>query len=292
MKDRQSSETAMGATVIRAAHQLLDGRPSILEDPISPLLIGEDGVREIRNNPERYQTLSARALRSHIVLRSRYAEDELLHAVESGLAQYINLGAGYDTFSFRQPDWARGLKIVEIDHPATQCAKLEAIKRTWIQIPENVTFLPLDLERHELSAAVVSILNPTLPTFVACLGVLAYLRPRTVHRLFESIAKLPEGSKFVFAFASEQTESLLRTVSVAARTAAIGEPWLTRFEVEELKAELTEIGFREVSFLDPSEAAEKYYKDRHDLPAPRKARLCEATVAGGRMCSTLARVEE
>jgi len=138
--------------------------------------------------------------------------------------------------------------------------------------------LPLDLEREDLSAAVSAIVTPSLPTFVACLGVLAYLRPQTVRNLFASIAKLPEGSTFVFAFASARVETRQRTVSVAARTAALGEPWLTRFEVEELKAELMSVGFREVSFLDPVKAAATYYKGRTDLPAPRKARLCEATV--------------
>jgi len=278
MRYQQSSETAMGATVIRSVHQLLDERPLILEDPVSLLLIGDDGVRKIRENRESHETFPARALRSHIVLRSRYAEDELLRAVESGLAQYINLGAGYDTFSFRQPDWARGLKIVEIDHPATELAKLEAIRKIRLQIPANATFLPLDLEKDELSANLATVLNPSLPTFIACLGVLAYLRPQTVRRLFESVAKLREGSEFVFAFASQQVKSPHRTVSVAARTAALGEPWLTRFEVEDLKAELMRVGFREVSFLDPLEAAEKYYRERHDLPAPRKTRLCKATV--------------
>ena len=279
MKENQSSDTALGASVIRAAHQLLDEAPLILEDAISPLLIGSEAVSEIREHSEKHRTLPARALRSHIVLRGRYAEDELRQAAESGVVQFINLGAGYDTFSFRQPEWARRLKIVEIDHPATQRAKLETLRKARIPIPENVAFLSLDLERQELGSAVPAAQsNPLLPTFIACLGVLAYLRPETVKRVFTSAARMPKGSRLVFAFASEQVESLQGAPSVATRTAAQGEPWLTRFDVHDLKSELLTVGFRRVSFLDPAEAAEKYYKGRHDLPAPRRTRLCEAVV--------------
>jgi methyltransferase (TIGR00027 family) len=219
MKEDQSSDTAMGASVVRAVHQLLDEKPPILEDAISPLLIGDRGISDIMENAEVHRALSARALRSHIVLRSRYAEDRLHHAVESGIDQFVSLGTGYDTFSFRQPNWSHRMKIVEIDHPATQRAKLDAFERVQLPIPENVTFLSLDLERQYLASVIAaSKLNASVPTFVACLGVLAYLRPETVHTVFKSVAALPQGSKFVFTFASRQVESLQKAPSVATRT--------------------------------------------------------------------------
>lgn len=279
MREDQLSDTAMGASVVRAVHQLLDEKPPILTDPISPLLIGESGVREIRENAEAHEALPARALRSHIVLRSRYAEDRLRHAVESGIDRFVTLGAGYDTFSFRQPSWAHKVEIVEIDHPATQRAKIDAAERVGLLIPENVTFLSIDLERQDLASVVAaSKLNTSLPTFVACLGVLAYLRPETVNKVFKSVAALPKGSRFVFTFASSQVESVQNASNLASKTAALGEPWHTRFEVNDLRSSLIAVGFREVKFLDPSEAEQRYYTGRHDLPAPRKARLCEATV--------------
>jgi O-methyltransferase involved in polyketide biosynthesis len=52
---------------------------------------------------------------SHIVLRSRFAEDRLDLAVQRGVEQYVMLGAGHDTFSVRQPDWARGISVIEVD---------------------------------------------------------------------------------------------------------------------------------------------------------------------------------
>ena len=282
MREDKSSDTALGATTIRAAHQLIDELPHLLEDPVSLLLLGDDAVRQIRTLPEQHQSVSSRALRSHVVLRSRYAEDELSRAAGSGIKQFINLGAGFDTFSSRQPDWARALKIIEVDHPATQSAKLELLKRAGIETPHNVEFVPFDLESGDLLASLAKTsLNLTLPTFVACLGVLAYLRPGTVSKTFQSIAGMARGSELVFAFAPNQTESRRGTpesMTTAEKAAAHGEPWLTRFDLAELKLALLKSGFGSVSFLSPIEAEERYYKGRRDLPAPKRTRICRTAV--------------
>jgi len=282
VQDDRSSDTALGVTTIRAVHQLIDELPHLLEDPVSLLLLGDHAVRRIREMPEQHESMPSRALRSHVVLRSRYAEDELCRAAGSGIRQFINLGAGYDTFSFRQPDWAHALTIVEVDHPATQSAKREHIKGAGIETPGNVEFVPLDLETGDLLARLAGTsLNLARPTFVACLGVLAYLRPETVLRTFRSAAGMARGSEFVFAFAPRQTDTLRGKrdfVTTAEKAAAHGEPWLTRFDVEDLERELMKSGFASVSFLSPAEAEERYYKGRRDLPAPGRTRICRAVV--------------
>src|SRR5208337_5232029 len=114
MKDHLPSSTAMGVTVIRAVHQLIDQTPLILEDSISPQLLPAETLDAIQRHPSSFRSREQNGLRSHVVLRSRYAEDELRSAVGEGLTQVISLGAGYDTFAFRQPDWARHLRIVEV----------------------------------------------------------------------------------------------------------------------------------------------------------------------------------
>ena len=186
MKEDQSSGTALGVTVIRAVHQLIDNVPHILEDPISLQLIDTALREQILQNPERYRSQSMRALRSHVVLRSRYAEDSLFEAIQSGVRQFVSLGAGYDTFAYRQPVWAQTLKIVEVDHPATQSSKIDLLKQKGIKVPENVEFLPLDFEKENLELGLArTALDPTRPVFVACLGVLAYLHVDTVRKFVQ-----------------------------------------------------------------------------------------------------------
>ena len=140
MREGEASSTALRASVIRTAHQIVDDSPHILEDAISPLLIDDAVIERMRREPEVYRSMVARSLRSHIVLRSRYAEDELRDATIRGVNQYMNLGAGYDTFSYRQPEWAAHLHVVEVDHPVTQKEKRAYFAAKGLKDPDNLAF--------------------------------------------------------------------------------------------------------------------------------------------------------
>ncbi len=282
MTEDQASTTALSVSVMRAVHQTIDELPHILEDSVSLKLLKKGTIQQILAEATKHRSPQLKALRSHIVLRSRYTEDRLHSAFLSGTRQYVSLGAGYDTFACRQPDWSTTLKIVEIDHPATQSAKLRHFYDSDIQFPRNAEFLPLNLETGGLRDGLSrSTLDLSIPIFFSCVGVLAYLRTETVDSIFKDIAAMPKGSGFVFAFAPLIRGDIapLRGIeSTAQRAAAHGEPWLTRFEADELAKKLIETGFSKVSFLLPEEATLQYYQSRSDLPAPKAIRLCEALV--------------
>src|SRR5579859_6050448 len=98
MVDREPSKTALGVAVLRAVHQLIDGTPKILADPVVLRLLDPAILDQIRTSPDRFRTPQSDGLRAHVLLRSRYAEDRLKEAVERGVQQVMSLGAGYDTF--------------------------------------------------------------------------------------------------------------------------------------------------------------------------------------------------
>src|SRR5262245_43277899 len=98
MSQRTASRTALGTAHLRAAHQLLDPPPRILEDPTAVAVLGAQAEQRIRDSAEHWQSPEGRALRAHMVLRSRFAEDRLAAAVGRGVTQYVVLGAGFDTF--------------------------------------------------------------------------------------------------------------------------------------------------------------------------------------------------
>jgi O-methyltransferase involved in polyketide biosynthesis len=58
------------------------------------------------------------------------------------------LGAGMDTFAYRQPSWAARLRILEIDHPESQKINREYLVKGGITVPANVEFLPIDFEHR------------------------------------------------------------------------------------------------------------------------------------------------
>ena len=199
---RKSSRTAISVAAFRAAHQLVDAEPRVLDDPVILRLLGIETLDTIREDRHRYQTPGARALRAHVVMRTRYAEDRLAQAVARGVRQYVILGAGLETFAYRQPAWARGLRIVELDRAPMQREKRERLMLAQVEVPENVSFGAVDFESESLNEVLETYgIDTRQPTFFSCLGVTMYLSELAVTNVLGVVAGSPRGSEIVFTFA-------------------------------------------------------------------------------------------
>jgi methyltransferase (TIGR00027 family) len=88
--------------------------------------------------------------------RARYAEDALEKAVNQGVKQYVILGAGMDTFAFRQPEMMEKLEVFEVDHPSTQEFKLHRLAELGWKHPAKLHFIPLDFTKESLVTALSS----------------------------------------------------------------------------------------------------------------------------------------
>ena len=84
----------------RAAHQFLDN-PKIFEDPLALRIIGAEAESKLRLSLAQFQQPVERDLRAYFVVRNRYTEDELARSIQRGVRQYVILGAGLDTFAYR-----------------------------------------------------------------------------------------------------------------------------------------------------------------------------------------------
>ena len=278
MKANNGSATAIAAAKLRAVHQLIDGDEKLLDDQVILKLVPEDVKTWILNNRYHYYEPAAMAFRTHILLRSRYAEDRLKIAVEQGVSQFLILGAGLDTFAYRQPDWGRNIKILEIDHPASQREKLAALQHHQIDIPSNVSFLSLDLEKDDLAAALkFTAIDLSNPIFMACLGVLIYLQKNTVEKIFKFASTFAPGSEFVFTISQKKDEDLLK--QSAAKVADVGEPWLTHFNHNALNRFLGELGFSNVVFFTAAEAIKMYFENtKLQLMPPKGSSLVRVCI--------------
>jgi methyltransferase (TIGR00027 family) len=177
MFDHRVSRTAIGAAYLRAAHQLFETQPRILDDPVTLSLLGPAALQRIKDTADHYQTPARPALRAHVVLRSRFAEDRLAAAVLRGITQYVILGAGFGTFVLRQPAWAQALKILEVDHPGTQDRKRSLLAAADLAMPENAAFAGIDFEHESLDVALLRYhVMMDEPTFFSWLGVTTYLK--------------------------------------------------------------------------------------------------------------------
>jgi methyltransferase (TIGR00027 family) len=280
--DRAASATALGAAGLRAAHLLLDDPPPVFRDPLALRLLEAGADRTILEQSDRFRTPASRAIRSDVLARSRYAEDRLAEGVRQGIRQYVILGAGLDTFAYRQPPWAGDLHIIEVDHAGSGRDKRERLARAGIVPPPNLRHAATDLEVDALGSVLEEAgLDTARPAFVACLGVLIYLSDGAANAIFATVGGLASGSEFVFTFSrpDASTAGPPAAGSAAARVAAAGEPWRTRFEPDVVVARLRAAGFSSVGLLVAGDITERYLHDRIDgLRAPARGVIADAVV--------------
>ena len=266
MKPDQPSTTAYRVAMRRAAHQLLD-RLVVLEDPIALRIVGPRGAAAIRENPRRFDSAFGRALRLFLVARSRCAEDALAHAVAAGVRQYVVLGAGLDTFAYRNPHPPERLRVFEVDMPATQAWKREMLGRTKIEPPVSLTFVPVDFETQSLPEQLRAAgFGENEPAFFSWLGVTMYLTRDAVMGTLRYVAQRPGGSGVTFDYMTPPHKlPWLRRIGfhlVARRLARAGEPWKTWFDAERLAGELRAMGFGRLEDLDGPALNERFFGGR------------------------------
>jgi methyltransferase (TIGR00027 family) len=272
MSQKTASRTALATAHMRAAHQLLDPPPRILEDPVAVAALGPGAEQRIRELAARSQAPEGRALRAHMVLRSRFAEDRLAAAVGRGVTQYVILGAGFDTFAVRQPGWAQQLRILEVDHAGTQNLKRAHLAAAGLVLPPNAGFATIDFERESLRDGLLRQgISPSQRTFFSWLGVTMYLPTAAIDAVLRSVAEFPEGSEIVLTFAAASDTPR----PIAERAAHIGEPWLSFFEPAEMRDKLRGAGFTTVEFLTPAVAQERYFRGS-SLPTPQRTTIVAA----------------
>src|SRR5262249_32483033 len=149
----------------------------------------------IRDNPKTYDSSFGRALRLFLVARSRCAEDALAHAVAAGVRKYVILGAGLDTFAYRNPYAAQALRVFEVDSPATQAWKRDLLRRTRIAEPASLTFVPVDFETQSLAEELRAAgFREAEPAFFSWLGVTMYLTRDAIFSTLSYVASCAAGS--------------------------------------------------------------------------------------------------
>jgi methyltransferase (TIGR00027 family) len=265
MQTAVPSRTALRVALRRAAHQLYDARPLVLDDPIAVPILGQEYLPELQKTATKLEKPFSVGLRAFLVARSRYAEDNLAQVVAQGITQYVLLGAGLDTFAHRNP--YPQLRVFEVDHPATQQWKRELLENSGLPAPENLTYSPVDFERQSLSEQLVSAgFDRTIPAFFAWLGVVPYLTLEAFRSTINFVASQPTGSGIALDYGQPRSAlpflEKLAHDSLAARVQLAGEPFQLFFTPPEMAAELT--AFRNLEDIGPTEINARFFAGRTD----------------------------
>ncbi len=197
--------------------------------------------------------------------RAAFAEEALEAAVRNGTRQYILLGAGYDTFAYRQPEWARNLSIIEVDHPLTAADKRRRLAAAGIAAPGNLAFLSADFTEPTwiCSLSECKAFRREDISFCSILGVSYYLPRRMfLHMLSALDEVLPEGSAVAFdypdadSYTDQAGERARKQMMLAG---AAKENMLAGYAFDEMEGLLRERGWRVVSHLTPNEITARYF---------------------------------
>lgn len=270
MADEQTEApdgTAVRVALWRAMHVLLDPPPHVLEDEIGLQLAAPDNGWRRRPDMDPHATSGYRAA---IVARARFIEDLVVEQAGHGVAQYIVLGAGLDTFAQRRPEIASRLRVFEVDQPGPQAWKRQRLTELGYGIPDWLRLVPVDFEASEswwqqLSAAGF---DPGQPAVVVSTGVTMYLTKDATAATLRQIAGLAPGSTLAMTFLlpaellDDADRSGLQVSEKGARAA--GTPFISFFTPPEMLTLAREAGFKDARHVPGTLLAERYFADRTD----------------------------
>jgi methyltransferase (TIGR00027 family) len=270
MGDEQATEpesTAVRVALWRALHTEIDAPPHVLEDEIGLQLVAPgDGWRARPDmDPD-----GTRGFRASIVARARFIEDLVAEQAGHGVAQYVLLGAGLDTFAQRRPEIASRMRVFEVDQPGPQAWKRHRLTELGYGVPDWLRLVPVNFEQNgswwqELAVAGF---DPGQPAVVASTGVSMYLSKDATAATLRQLAGLAPGSTLAMTFLlprdllGDADRAGLRAADQGAR--ASGTPFVSFYAPQEMLAMAREAGFAGVRHVSGASLGERYFGGRSD----------------------------
>lgn len=289
MENQKGSLTALVSCFARGYHAACSRHP-IFNDYIASSLLKEEEKQLISSNwansiaffnpdkdhsiltvEEKLAWVMNNQTVPQLVSRARYAENGLMAAIDRGVRQYIVLGAGFDTFAWRQPDHLPDDFIIyEVDHPATQAFKRMRLEEMGIGIPNNIQFVPVDFSNDSLNDELIKHgYDHSQYSYFSLLGVVMYLDKGDFYQLLTTISNIAmNGSSFVFDYlddtAFQEQKASKKMIQMRQITAQTGEPIITGFDPFELDRELQDYNMLVFENLAPANINDMYFSDRDD----------------------------
>ncbi|GAN68373.1 O-Methyltransferase [Acetobacter orleanensis NRIC 0473] len=230
---------------------------AVFSDPLALQIAGETAdVLATEGDKE-----GEKGFRLFMAIRSRIVEDKLAEAVQRGIRQAVVMGGGVDTLGLRNPHVKSGLTVFEVDRPLMQDWKRSHLTQLGLSVPQSLTFVPVDFEQDNLRSCLIKAgFDLAIPAFFSWLGVVPYLTQEAIENTLRFVASL-SGSEIVFDYGEplENYEGSHRQLMEerSAFVASVGEPWLSRFNPQDMHAILQKCGLNH--FIDYDRAGISSY---------------------------------
>ncbi|MGN0448056.1 MAG: class I SAM-dependent methyltransferase [Acutalibacteraceae bacterium] len=200
--------------------------------------------------------------------RAAFCENALKASAQTGTEQYVILGAGLDTFAFREQEFLKKYEVFELDHPLTQQDKKERIKRAGWTLPDKLHFVAIDFTKDDIGEKLVEAgFSDEKKTFFSWLGVSMYLEQSAIEKMLEKLSALAaDGSELIFDYADDglfRAEER-RVQNMLAMAKAGGEEMKSCFNQKSLELMLSAHHFFTKEHLSRREIQNRFFSNRND----------------------------
>ena len=222
-----------------------------------------------------------------ILSRTRFAEDSLEKAIAEGVQQVVLLGAGLDTFALRRADLLGKIRVIEVDHPATQAIKRQRLAARNFSLPPSLYFVPVDFSQEDLPHALSrSCYDAEIATFFSWLGVTYYLERDHLFKVLRSLSEAAAPHSLLAfdymdleAFDPDKATSQVQKLKDKVRS--LGEPMKTGLDPKALEKDLMGVGWELRQNLSREDIEELYFRGCVDgLRAGKYLHLALAALPG------------
>ena len=232
-------------------------------DPFAKGFLGGDGGRGVQRIIRSARRGVYELFSDVTIARAAWAEGHLkCFAAGHERVQYVILGAGFDSFAWRNRN--RAIRVFEVDHPDTQRLKLELADSLGIAQISGATFTGVDFSRDSLEEKLLlGGFDPSLPSFFTILGVSWYLPFAAFAQTVRSISGLAQGrARLLFDFQGRNFSNTARGRALSDFTASLGEQMAPGYSLTATEALLFEAGFAASDHLDGAAISRRFTPDR------------------------------
>lgn len=264
------SKTAMGVLLARFAESRKPEGERICYDPYAIHFISPAILEWAACQPEEVSAMQKQrehlfpGLDDSIVARVRFFDDFVKKSIDEGIQQLVILGAGYDSRAYRI-DGLKKISVFEVDHPATQIMKKEKINKIFGSLPNHIVYIPCDLGTEDFGQRLFEMgYDRSKKTLFLMEGLLCYLRPAAVDRIFTFIARNSENdSKVLFDYHPQSmvdgSSELEAGRNIWEHVSQLGEPFLFGIEEGTVEDFLAKRGFSGVRNITSAEYKKAYF---------------------------------
>ena len=281
---QKASNTAEMVAAVRAAYHY-GPEASLFDDPYAINMLGPIFWLKCRVPVLRAHYMHQGMFRHYksslsVLSRARYCEDLLEASTDDGLAQYVLLGAGFDTFALRAGEVFRDLKVFEVDTAGSQSRKKKRIAACGTQPAVDHQFVAVDFTKERVEERLLEAgLDSEKPSFFSWQGVLIYLDHDSISRTLRGLASVSvpgsrivtdfiDGRLFVDEFLETEPDLASDIRRLRAYTASQGEPIITGFEPHDFADFVKPTGWKMVHTITSRDHAARFLNGEPDYRWP------------------------